>query len=287
MVDERLTASERAAAGRELATVGDSRIGVGLRDDGLPDIEWCCIDSGWFTMGSDIHTDPLASHCETPPHIEFIAQFSMSRYPITYQQYEAFVNDSGYQKRNHWSKRGWAWRADKTEPEFGWNNTRWHISNHPIIGVTWFEAYAFTRWLSAKTGDAIRLPTEAEWEKAARGTDERLFSYEGAFDPGKSNTVESGIERSSAVGIFPSGQSPYGVMDMSGNVFEWSTSIWRDHYSHPAASSIEGSHLRVMRGGSWAKNNVHARAAARSRQKSAFAASDVGFRVVRSVRAGG
>lgn len=283
MMDERLAPAERAEAGRELAQLGDPRPGVGLRADGLPDIAWRFVEGGAFTMGSDKRKDPEAFNDETPQHSERVAAFSIAQYPITYAQYEPFVRE-GYTVREYWTKAGWDWRMDDDirEPTYGWDDADWHIANHPVIGVTWYEAHAYTRWLSAKTGEDIRLPTEAQWEKAARGTDARIYPYEGDFDPAKGNTAESGIGRTSAVGIFAAGASPCGALDMSGNVWEWCVTKWRSDYTSHADDSPEGTDGRVLRGGSWDLVSRLARAASRNVRVIGDWFSYVGFRVARS-----
>jgi formylglycine-generating enzyme required for sulfatase activity len=264
MVDERLKPAERAAAGRELAALGDPRPGVGLRPDGLPDIDWRPIEGGPFTMGSDKSADPRAYDDEMPQHTEEVPAFHIARYPVTYAQYEPFVQGGGYQERSYWTKAGWQWRADKTEPEYGWNDPEWHLPNHPVIGVTWYEAYAYSRWLAALLGQDIRLPTEAQWEKAARGTDKRIYPYTGKFDAAKGNTEPSGIGRTSVVGLFPAGASPHDVLDMSGNVWQWCLTKWRSNYKTKADENPEGTDSRVGRGGSWLNDIQVTRAAYRN-----------------------
>ncbi len=106
----------------------------------------------------------------------------------------------------------------------------------------------------------IRLPHEYEWEVAARGTDGRTYSYRGDFDPTKANTGKTGIERTSAVGIFPDGVSPCGAFDMTGNVWEWCLNRYKDH----DADDLSGTDTRALRGGSWDLNRDFARAAYRN-----------------------
>jgi formylglycine-generating enzyme required for sulfatase activity len=282
-------AQARAAIGRALGQVYlssgealDNRRGVALFASvhgKLPDIEWCFVEGGPFTMGSDFNADLRAYTDEMPQHIETIAAFSIAKYPVIYAQYEAFVSDGGYRERGYWTKSGWEWREDKTEPGFGWNDPKWHISNHPVIGVTWYEAYAFTRWLSTKTGSTIRLPTEAEWEKAARGTDKRIYPCTGAFDSTKGNTRESDIRRTSAVGIFEVGASPYGALDMGGNVWEWCGTKWHRDYNSKVGDKAERTYSHVLRGGSWVDESWFARVACRSEGFIELWSDFIGFRL--------
>ena len=267
----------RAEAGRKLAQLGDPRPGVGLRGDGLPDIDWIEIPAGEFLMGSDKALDPAASDDEVPQHTVYLETLSISRYPITVAQYEAFVNDGGYAVDKYWTDR----HGDRRQPRDYWNVPEWHIANHPVVGVTWYEAYAFTQWLSAKLGVQAALPTEAQWEKAARGAEARIFPYEGEFDPAKGNTGETGIGRTTAVGIFPTGASPFGVLDMSGNVWEWCLTKWRDRYNRPEDNDPRSYGERVVRGGSWVSLRFDARAVYRNRNTPYAGNSNFGFRVVR------
>lgn len=113
--------------------------------------------------------------------------------------------------------------------------------------MSWYDAVAFCRWLSAKTGEDIRLPTEQEWEKAARGSDGREYPWEGTFKSDYCN-AEGHIGETSAVGIYPQGQSPYGVMDMAGNVWEW---FLNKHKEPETITADNSGSARVLRGGSW------------------------------------
>lgn len=261
-----LSPVDRAAAGDALATLGDDRPGVGLTPDGLPDIAWCDVPAGPFTMGNTEETDALAWDDEAPRHEEPLpAAYRISRYLISNAQYDAFVRDGGYTERwrECWTDAGWEWRSDK-----GWSGPyryggAFELPNHPVVGVSWYEAYAFCRWLSAKTGLAVSLPTEAQWEKAARGVDGRRYPWGPDLTPDHANWAETGIGATSAVGIFPRGVSPYGAWDMSGNAWEWCLTKWRRNYNTQADDRPEGAAPRVVRGGSFADIERHVRCAAR------------------------
>lgn len=151
--------------------------------------------------------------------------------------------------------------------------------NHPRERVSWFDAMAFSRWLSDKLGYEVRLPTEFEWGKAARGTDGCEYPYEGNFDARKGNTHETGLNQTSAVGIFPQGASPYGVMDMSGNVWEWCLTDYNNPAEHPLNENISSNSLRVLRGGSWYDSVSFARAVSRSANSPGSRSPDDGFRL--------
>lgn len=254
---------ERAEAGRTLATIGDRRKGGGLQLDGVPEIDWVEIPAGQFLMGDGRRSVELHA-------------FRMSRYTVTNAQYESFMKENGYHKREYWSKKGWAWRqkTNRAGPE---NYEGFTLSNHPRVGVSWFESEAFCGWLSVKVGFEVRLPREAEWEKAARGEDGREYPWGDRFDPNLCNSLETGIGRTSAVGMFPGGKSLYGLFDMSGNVWEWCMDLYQ-------ASRSSGA--RVLRGGAFDSDDAALRSADRGYDPPDGAYDTRGFRVVWSAAAG-
>ncbi len=275
----------RAAAYRVLGRLKvDDRPGIGtmtVRIDGkaveLPEFDWCPIpmpESGTFWIGADDRSD------NPRREVELRYDFAMARYPVTYRQFQAFVNSGEYDDRPWW---------DEFPPEYqphANSEPGWPIANHPIETVSWYQAVAFTRWLTDKyrkaglldKGQEIRLPTEQEWEYAARGTDERDYPYPGKFDPAKGNTYETGIGATTAVGVFEQGASPFGVLDMSGNVWEWCMNKYRE----PDISTVDASgDMRVLRGGSWYDGPDLARAASRDRAAPRNRRSYYGFRVCR------
>jgi formylglycine-generating enzyme required for sulfatase activity/energy-coupling factor transporter ATP-binding protein EcfA2 len=266
----------RVAIGRALGiTDWDNRKGVNviLRDGiDLPDIDWVTIPSGEF-----IYQD--AESITLP-------EFEMSRYPITYIQFQSFIED----KTGFNDARWWEGLAYPTGHNDASGNQAFEYWNHPRERVSWYDAMAFCRWFSWRLGGTydldnvedwlVRLPTEYEWEKATRGTDGREYPYEGKFDASKGNTSETGIKQTSAVGIFANGASPYGILDMSGNVREWcltdySNSINKTNRIYTNSAS------RVLRGGSFAYGDHYARAARRRLNVPNARYDDSGFRVVR------
>jgi formylglycine-generating enzyme required for sulfatase activity len=242
----------RAEVGRILGTFGDPRPGVDLHTDGLPDIAWCNVPAGLFTMGSNKSHDENASDSELSQHEVTLAAFQIAKYPVTNAQFAPFVNGDGYTNRAYWTDAGWQRKERKswTEPPY-WKEESWNRPNHPVVGVSWYEAYAYCQWLGTQLKAEVWLPTESEWEKAARGTDERIYPYGDDFDPTKGNNNETGIGQTSAVGIFPDGASPFGVLDMSGNVWEWCGTKWRGNYETAANDGTAGNAPRVLRGGSF------------------------------------
>lgn len=277
----------RAAIGRALGMLLlDRRKGVGLTSEGLPDIDWVNVPSGGFIMGSNQSEDEFALNSELPQKKIEIRGFHISRFPITYSQYEAFVAEHGYKQNKYWTSAGWEWKNERLYPDSGWNDSRWHISNHPMIGVTWYEAIAFCNWLTEKLGFRVRLPSELEWEKAARGTSSRIYPYENEFDPLKGNYLPTGIGRTTAVGIFSSGKSMYGALDMSGNVWEWCQNAWPWNYSanfDEILNNAEGTSNRALRGGGYANNLALVRVSSRFGNKPDFKLDDLGFRIAASI----
>jgi formylglycine-generating enzyme required for sulfatase activity len=272
MTDGKLPAVERVAAGNTLAKLGDPRPGVGLREDGLPDIVWCKIPAGPFLMGST-DEDGMAFGDEKPQHTYEIEQpYGISRYPVTNAQYAAFVQAGGYVERIYWTEAGWAWRKEEAVsglPKLGGARD---LSNHPQVAVSWYETVAFCHWLTEalrRVGELaecqeIVLPTEPQWEKAARSDDGRIYPWGAKPDPEKANFGDTGIGTTSAVGCFPGGASPYGVEDLSGNVWEWCRTKWeKDYKDYKGDDDLEGSARRVLRGGSFDDTAFSARCAVR------------------------
>jgi formylglycine-generating enzyme required for sulfatase activity len=306
----RLSAVERAAAGRALARLGDPRPGVGLRPDGLPDILWCQVPAGPFMMGSDRRRDQMAYDYELPQREVNLPAFWISRYPVTNAQFAAFVQAGGYRERRYWAEaeraKVWAdgrikgWLDDEpreTPYDYG---EPFNLPNHPVVGVNWYEALAFCRWLTEQFQVAgcrlqvwrdgqiriwnlkpgtILLPSEAQWEKAARGTDGRIYPWGDDPDPTRANYADTGIGTTSAVGCFPGGASPYGVEDLSGNVWEWCRTNWQDRYKDYRVK-IRG--LLVVRGGAFNDEATFVRCACRLGYKLDHLSKVIGFRLVAS-----
>jgi len=287
---DRLSPIERAAAGDALARLDDPRPGVGLRPDSLPDILWCDVPAGSFVMGSDKAQDPDAYGDESPRHEQPMPyDYRISKYPLTNAQFAAFVQEGGYDNPGYWTEAGWQWKGDRTGP--GTYGGVYDLPNHPVVMVTWYEALAFCRWLDEQLhqrgelseGEHVTLPTEAEWEKAARGADGRRYPWGDEPDPNRANYDDTGIGTTSAVGIFPGGRTPYGCLDMSGNVWEWCRTKWLGNYEgyeERADHDPEGTSPRVLRGGAFAYDRRYVRCASRLRNGPDARWDDDGFRVV-------
>ncbi len=295
-----LPAVERVAAGVLLAQLGDPRPGVGLRADGLPDVAWIEIPAGPFLMGSS-DEDEEAFDSEKPQHqIEMPEAYRISRYPVTQTQYGAFVQAGGYRERRYWTEAGWAWRERRAVTGLEEYGEPFDLPNHPVVGVSWYAAVAYCRWLTEALRECgelsadqeVRLPSEAEWEKAARGglPSERIYPWGADADPERANYAETGIGSTSAVGAFPGGASPYGVEDMSGNVWEWTRSLWGKDWGEPELTypytaedgreNLAGDAWRVLRGGAFFNLQWYARCASRLRLDPHYRHPNRGFRIL-------
>ena len=168
-----------------------------------------------------------------------------------------------------------------SEPEY-WTDTRFNNPAQPIVGITWHEARAYCAWLSAQTGWVFRLPTEAEWEVACRGQAGRRYAYGDEFEVTAGNTFESHLRRSTPVGIYLDGATPSGLMDMTGNTWDWTSSLLADYPydDSPAHEDVKATGARVLRGGSWVSSQVDARGSYRNYRDPGDRDYDLGFRVV-------
>jgi formylglycine-generating enzyme required for sulfatase activity len=170
----------------------------------------------------------------------------------------------------------------QTQPAF-WNDDAFNNPAQPVVGICWHEARAYCAWLSAQTGQSFRLPTEAEWEAAARGLAERRYAYGDDFDAKRCNTFETHIRHTTPVGVFPGGETPEGLVDMTGNTWDWTSSLYQP-YPYDANDGREDpvtkGGRRVVRGGSWNDVQDDARAACRSRSNPDSRNYYVGFRLV-------
>jgi formylglycine-generating enzyme required for sulfatase activity len=273
--DARVDPIARAEWGRMLAVKGDTRPGVGLRPDGLPDIDWIEIPAGSFLIGSDQDKDPQAQKDETPQREVMLDTYHISRYPITYIQFQAFLHAAdGFDRDEWWEDLTSDFRKQPMIDQFN------RFDNHPRDSVSWYQAVAFTRWLTAQyhvkgllpKGGMIRLPTESEWEKAARGTDGRIYPWGNEYRTTYANIDETDdrypvgayfLNRTTAVGLYPQSASPYGLMDCAGNVWEWCLTQRRSSYQDEEDNSIEGTNRRVVRGGAFRFNALNSRCACR------------------------
>jgi formylglycine-generating enzyme required for sulfatase activity len=165
-----------------------------------------------------------------------------------------------------------------------WNDDLYNSRSQPVVGIGWPEARAYCAWLSTQTGRTYRLPTEAEWEAAARGRESRRYAYGNDFDKSLGNTFESYIRRTTPIGIFPGGETPEGLVDMTSNTWDWTSSLYAP-YPYDATDGREspmtgGDGRRVVRGGAWDSFQDYARAAARGHVEPNDRLDESGFRLV-------
>lgn len=251
-----------------------------------------------FTMGSKRSLDRQAHDDEMPAQVLHMSDYFIMKYPVTNAQYHLFVQATGCRAPLFW--QAGQFPAEKAD--------------HPVVGVSYLDTLAFCAWAAQETGLPVRLPTEPEWEKAARGPQLRIFPWGDAWKQGLCNTSEAKINGTSPVDQFsPQGDSPYGIADMGGNVQEWSSSLFGPYPYDPAdgrevlvyelqvdellpklmetgctsmPESDEASLGKsVIRGGSWRESKHQARCAYRSWAAPMHRSDDTGFRCCYELKA--
>jgi formylglycine-generating enzyme required for sulfatase activity len=266
VTEGQLRPAERADAGIVLSRLGDPR-----------DLEELVpVPAGPFIMGADdLGDDSKPKHPVTLDH-----DFRIGKYPVTVGLWRRYCDATHY----------------TPDPD-----SLKAPDNHPVIDISWHEARAFCDWLTEawrtegriSKREKVKLPSEAEWEKAARGTDGRAYPWGSKFNEEHANTTETGIGRTCAVGSFPAGASPCGALDMAGNVWEWTTSLWGKDFGKPQFKypydpkderreniKAKDDILRVVRGGSILNRARSAQCAFRSGDVPPYRVRDIGFRVV-------
>jgi formylglycine-generating enzyme required for sulfatase activity len=225
----------------------------------------CWVPPGPLLMGSDARRDPLADQRELPQHRVTLGGYWIGRYAVTAAQFRTFVKESGHEPADTDSLVG---------PD-----------DHPVTVVTWHDALAFCRWLGAQAGVRVTLPSEAEWEKAARGADGRIYPW-GNEPPDESRcNFAYRMEDTTPVGRYsPQGDSPYGCADMAGNVWEWTRSLLRTYPYNPrdGREKLRTSNdvLRILRGGSYLDGAARVRCTSRSWYNPSSRGRCGGFRIV-------
>lgn len=256
-------------------------------------LEFVRVPAGFFLMGSDPEKDKQAEAWEQPQHRVFVSKFYIGKYPITKGQFAAFVQDTNYVTTAEKQGSSYVWTGlenkgivkviganwrNPTGPEYGIYEVTGPFGyelvepvvpgtkidegeNHPVVQVSWYDAVAFCQWLTQKSGIAFRLPTEAEWEKAARGTDGRIYPW-GDEPPNPSLlNYDDNVGGTTPVGSYPDGVSPYGAYDMEGNVWEWVSDWYSDDYytkSPPRdPTGPPSGETRAYRGGEYGKDHPY------------------------------
>jgi formylglycine-generating enzyme required for sulfatase activity len=276
-------AAERAEAGRVLGEIGDPRPGV-LSCDAL---EFCHVPAGEFIFGEGYAQKKIN-----------LPEFWISKYPVTQAQFGEFIRSGGYTQPRYWPeaaqagcwaacgfKGGYDIAAREAPPDYG---GPFNLPNHPVVGVTWYEATAFARWFSEQVPDwaqgqnglfwqnvaRVSLPGDEQWEKAARGPfipheNPRGYPWGEKFDPDRANAAPTGLGATTAVGCFPGGTSPCGALDLGGNAWEWTASRF----------DAESAHY-VLRGGSFSGHPDYTRCSCRYKLPPDALFIGTGFRVV-------
>lgn len=227
LADPNTSPTERKFIGDELAVLGDVRMGVGVLN-GLPDIDWVDIPSGDFLFGAEKRKERVTQ------------DYKISRYLITNAQFRSFIESIDYFDDYNWIHLNGIHEQIRNPDEY-----KIGISNYPVVNVSWVEAIAFCNWLSKKMNNNIQIPTHFEWQKAARGEFGREYSYGNQPNLQRGNTAEHNFKSPVAVGLFPMGSSPYGLLDISGNVWEWTYTI------NSAVATEKEIEKRVLVGGSY------------------------------------
>ena len=293
-----LTPAQRGEAGDVLGLLGDPRFRANawwLLEEPL--FGFVEIPAGPFLMGSEPKLDRMSSRHEQPQHGLTLRRYYVCRFPVTVAQFRAFTEATGYTPKDLDSLRD--------------------APTRPVRRVTWHEAMRYCDWLTATLrewpgtpeplatllhsgsplGEPWRfiLPSEAEWEKAARGTDGRIYPWGTDLTSKHANCDETGIAATSAVGCFAQGASPYGIEEMSGNVWEWTRSLWGRDLSQPEFGypydpidgrerlAADDSAFRVLRGGSFGSIGRYVHCAFRDRYNPNSWNGYLGFRVVLSL----
>ena len=242
------------------------------------------VPAGYFWMGTSdkqvkhlVETDQWAEDwvdqglfkVEQPQHQIYVQGFEIGRYPVTNLDYYFFIMETNATVPRQW-------------PGFQFNDNE---ADHPVVGISLKEALVYCQWISKVLRSPYRLPSEAEWEKAARSGDARIYPWGEQFETWRCNTSESGRRTTNATGIYsPGGDSPYGVTDMAGNIMEFTISPLNPYpFNETPTRTIEDYGQYVVRGGGWYYSRMMARCSARDSVAAVYNSQSIGFRLARSV----
>jgi formylglycine-generating enzyme required for sulfatase activity len=285
----------RVHAAQLVAQLGDTRVEV----MDVNAIDFVPVKAGSFLMGSDPMLDHEAFAEEFPQQLRTTGEYAISRYPISNAQYRRFFDDKddGYCNPTYWPVAislghwhdGMVWRlrpVNRADGAVDWqphwarepNQPGWPINlpNSPIMGISWYEARAFVRWLEKRwrcqgiigASTRLDLPSEVEWEKAARGVDGRIYPWGNNFDGNRLNWFGHMLMAPAPIGAFPASASPYGVEEMVGNLWEWTRSVFEPYDSHYQSGTDFVNHVApdvnlAVRGGAYFSVRARCRCAAR------------------------
>jgi formylglycine-generating enzyme required for sulfatase activity len=253
-------------------------------------LELVRVPAGEFLMGSNLNLFKFAEDNEKPQHRVYLNEYFIGRYPVTVAQFAVFVAETCYRTEAERDGYEVVWQHPHDKSSYV------HSKQHPVVCVTWNDAIAFCEWLSRQTGHVVSLPTEAEWEKAARwdATKQkaRIWPWGNTFDKSKTNTNESRVRDTTPVGVYSAkgGDSLYGCADMAGNIWEWCAD-WYDGNEYKKRANMvlrnpsgpAAGDYRVLRGGSYFYHGSVARCACRLVDRPNYGVGLIGlngFRVV-------
>jgi len=259
------------------------------RDFALPgggSIRMCYVPAGSFLMGNSGKGDDLtySASAELPQHLVGLSGFWVGKCEVTRGQYRRFMDAGGYTNPAYWSSDGWAWKGSRSQPDYwdiqqNWSGTSFtQTDNHPVVGISWYEADAFARWAG------LRLLAETEWEKAARWAGQpRVYEWGDGFDASLCNWLSDSLypgSQTAPAGQYGNGASPYGCLDMAGNAWEWVADWYVSYPGSTAPFDYTGSR-RCLRGGGWHTSQGYFRCAYRNADSPGAANNSNGFRVAR------
>ena len=320
----------RDKAGKILGEIGDPREGVTyikINSILIPDIKWELIPEGILHMG--VKDDEVGFIDEKPFHSLTMNEYYVSRYPITNAQYNCFIESGGYKNEEYWRfsadsirwlngkeinlssldddkklkglHEEWLINDTMRSQPWLWNYRQWKNPNHPVVGVSWYEALAFCHWLNS-TGYyeklEISLPSEDEWEYLARGNKLLKYSWGNERNSNEGNYVDSNINHTSSVGLFSPGiaHNSISVYDITGNIWEWTLSQWGDSVKKPdyvyckwdeqnnLRNDVTKNSLRIIRGGAWGFNDKEIRCPIRKKIHPINRNYATGFRVSAKIK---
>ncbi len=248
--------------------------------------DYVYVPAGAFKMGDNFGDGEAR---ERPVHSVTLDAYFIGKFEVTNGEWRKFRDDPGYDDPKYWPGK----RPVPKDQVPYWTSVPNHgggtpdSDNYPVLGVNWDSAVAYCNWLSARTGKKYRLPTEAEWEKAARGTDQRKYPWGNTIDHSYANYVkDASFVTATAAGVSAKGASPYGAQDMAGNVMEWCSDWYsRNYYANSPSKNPQGptaGAYKVVRGGTFFEEAFELRSYRRTSAWPSFQSHRMtGFRAVR------